>query len=60
MDEIKEVEETFEAGKSKRKPPMPFSHPDFGGAAIWAQSLIERVKKAKKEIDHLSTFIPPC
>jgi len=31
MDEIKEVEETFEAGKQKRRPPMPFSHPQFGG-----------------------------
>lgn len=58
MDEIKEVEETFEAGKSKRKPPMPFSHPEFGGQATWAQSLITRITKAKAEIDHLATFIP--
>jgi dynein heavy chain len=34
-DEIKEVEETFEANP-RRPPPMPFSHPKHGGLAIWA------------------------
>ena len=29
-DEMKEVEETWEAA-TKRPPPMPFSHPKFGG-----------------------------
>ena len=35
MDEIKEVEEIFEQ-QSKKMPPMPISHPKFGGLAIWA------------------------
>lgn len=34
-DEIKEIEETFDQ-RTKRQPPMPFSHPKHGGLAIWA------------------------
>lgn len=44
-DEIKEIEDTFEAN-TKRQPPMPFSHPKFGGLAIWGQNLMVRVDKA--------------
>jgi len=55
-DEIKEVEETFEANP-KRPPPMPFSHPKHGGLAIWAQSLIVRIDKSKTAIAGLY-FIP--
>jgi len=58
-DEIKEVEETFDghdkAGKGP--PPMPFSHPQFGGLAIWARSLIVRIDRAKAAIEGLY-FIP--
>ena len=56
MDEIKEVEELFE-NPQKKKPPMPVSHPKFGGLAIWAQSLITRIDKAKNAI-HGLYFIP--
>lgn len=56
MDEIKEVEELFE-NPSKKKPPMPVSHPKFGGLVIWAQSLIVRIDKAKNAINGLY-FIP--
>ena len=56
MDEIKEVEELFE-NPSKKKPPMPVSHPKFGGLVIWAQSLIVRIDKAKSAISGLY-FIP--
>ena len=58
-DEIKEVEETFDghdkAGKGP--PPMPFSHPQYGGLAIWARSLIVRIDKSKSAIEGLY-FIP--
>jgi dynein heavy chain len=58
-DEIKEVEETFDghdkAGKGP--PPMPFSHPQYGGLAIWARSLIVRIDRAKSAIEGLY-FIP--
>lgn len=56
MDEIKEVEELFE-NPGKKKPPMPVSHPKYGGLAIWAQSLITRIDKAKNAIQGLY-FIP--
>jgi dynein heavy chain len=56
MDEIKEVEELFE-NPSKKKPPMPVSHPKYGGLAIWAQSLITRIDKGKNAIQGLY-FIP--
>jgi len=56
MDEIKEVEELFE-NSSKKKPPMPVSHPKYGGLAIWAQSLITRIDRAKNAITGLY-FIP--
>jgi hypothetical protein len=55
-DEIKEVEETWESYE-KRPPPMPFSHPKYGGLAIWAQSLIVRISKAKTAIENLY-FLP--
>mmetsp|Transcript_20727 Transcript_20727/g.31792 ORF Transcript_20727/g.31792 Transcript_20727/m.31792 type:complete len:207 (+) Transcript_20727:1789-2409(+) len=55
-DEIKEVEETFESNP-KRPPPMPFSHPKHGGLAIWAQSLIVRIDKAKFAVEGMY-FIP--
>jgi len=55
-DEIKEVEETFEANP-RRPPPMPFSHPKHGGLAIWAQSLLVRLKKSMTAIEGLY-FIP--
>jgi len=45
-DEIKEVEETFESAP-KNPPPMPFSHPKYGGLAIWAYSLILRIDKSR-------------
>jgi dynein heavy chain len=58
-DEIKEVEETFDghdkAGKGP--PPMPFSHPQYGGLAIWARALIVRIDRAKTAIEGLY-FIP--
>jgi len=47
MDEIKEVEEQFDNGQQKKKPPMPCSHPKHGGMAIWTQGLIVRIDKAK-------------
>ena len=56
MDEIKEIEELFES-KSKKQPPMPFSHPKYGGMAIWAQSLMVRVEKAYESMENLY-FIP--
>jgi hypothetical protein len=55
-DEIKEVEETFESNP-KKPPPMPFSHPKYGGLAIWAQSLIVRIDRAKAAIEGLY-FVP--
>lgn len=55
-DEIKEVEELFE-NPSKKKPPMPVTHPKYGGLAIWAQSLIVRIDRAKNAISGLY-FIP--
>lgn len=55
-DELKEVEETYESNQ-KRSPPMPYSHPKYGGLAIWAQSLISRIDKVKKCIENLY-FIP--
>jgi dynein heavy chain len=56
MQEIKEVEETFEANL-KRPPPMPFSHPKWAGLAIWAKSLIVRIDKAKNSLENLY-FVP--
>jgi len=44
-------------GYDKKPLPMPISHPKFGGLAIWANSLIVRIKKAKQAIDSLY-FIP--
>ena len=52
MDEIKEVEEQFEA-QNKKRPPMPFSHPKHGGLALWAQSLIFRIDKSKTVNDNI-------
>lgn len=50
MEEIKQIEEIFE---SKNQPPMPFSHPTYGGNAIWSYSLIVRANRAKDAIDGL-------
>jgi len=50
FEEIKEIEERSE---SKDQPPMPFSHPTYGGVAIWLHSLIVRAKRAKAAIDGL-------
>lgn len=36
---------------------MPYSHPHYGGLAIWVYSLIKRVDKAKEAMDGLY-FIP--
>ena len=36
---------------------MPVTHPKYGGLAIWAQSLIVRIDKAKHAINGLY-FIP--
>lgn len=47
IDEIKEVEDMFDS-QNKRPPPMPLSHPKHGGLAIWAQSLIVRIDRAKE------------
>ena len=47
VDEIKEVDSIFEGG-NKKAPPMPISQPKYGGLAIWAQSLIVRIDKAKE------------
>ena len=50
MEEIKQIEEIFE---SKNQPPMPFSHPTYGGNAIWSYSLIVRANRVKDAIDSL-------
>jgi len=56
MDEIKEVEDMFDRAQ-KQAPPMPYSHPHYGGIAIWVYSLIKRIDKAKNSMDGLY-FIP--
>jgi Dynein heavy chain, N-terminal region 1 len=50
IEEIKQIEDIFEA---KTPPPMPFSHPTYGGNAIWSYSLIVRANRAKDAIDGL-------
>lgn len=52
MEEIKEIEETFESEK-KKLPPMPVSHPYYGGVAIWTYSLIVRANRSKAAIEGL-------
>jgi len=52
LQEINEVYETFEA-RNKKPVPMPFSHPNYAGQAIWAYSLIVRLDKARASIRHL-------
>lgn len=54
MDEIKQIEETFDF---KNQPPMPFSHPTYGGTAIWSYSLLTRANRARDAIEGLY-FIP--
>jgi dynein heavy chain len=54
MDEIKQIEETFDF---KNQPPMPFSHPTYGGTAIWSYSLLTRANRALDAIEGLY-FIP--
>ena len=49
INEMKEVEDTFE-GSYKKRPPMPLSHPQYGGLAIWIYSLICRIDRAKEAI----------
>ena len=46
LSEMKEVETQFDIGGSKKRPPMPVSHPQYGGLSIWAYSLISRIDKA--------------
>lgn len=55
-DEIKEVENTWETAQ-KNPPPMPFSHPKYGGLAIWVLSLTVRIYKAKSAMENLY-FLP--
>jgi|LauGreDrversion4_2_1035121.scaffolds.fasta_scaffold03293_5 Dynein heavy chain, N-terminal region 1 len=50
MEEIKQIEEIFE---SKNPAPMPFSHPTWGGNAIWSYSLMVRANRVKAAIDSL-------
>lgn len=58
MAEIKEVELQFDTGASnKKRPPMPCSHPQYGGLAIWAYSLIKRLEYSKNQIENLY-FVP--
>jgi hypothetical protein len=55
---MKEVETQFDVGGSKKRPPMPVSHPFYGGLSIWAYSLITRIDKAYNMIQELY-FCPP-
>lgn len=54
---MKEVETQFDIGGSKKRPPMPVSHPYYGGLSIWAYSLITRIDKAHNMIQELY-FVP--
>lgn len=54
LNEIHEVEMLYEAHTSSKKTiPMPFSHPKWGGLAIWAYSLIKRLEKSREAVRHL-------
>jgi hypothetical protein len=54
LNEITEVEHLFEAHTSSKKTiPMPFSHPKWGGLAIWAYSLSTRLQKSRESIRNL-------
>lgn len=54
LNEIHEVEMLFEAHtNSKKTIPMPFSHPKWGGLAIWAYSLIKRLEKSREAVRNL-------
>ena len=58
--EIKEVEDTYDLHTNhtkNKRPPMPFSHPEFAGMAIWIQSLIVRIDKARDALERMN-FIP--
>lgn len=58
LDEMREVEDLFDkCPKPTSAPPLPHSHPQFAGIAIWMYSLIKRIDKAKFSIDGLY-FIP--
>jgi hypothetical protein len=37
---------------------MPVSHPQYGGLAIWAMALIERLKKVEDLIKEKMYFVP--
>lgn len=54
LAEIKEIEETYESSNASKKAiPYPFSHPKWGGQAIWAYSLIVRLKRAREKVGYL-------
>jgi hypothetical protein len=53
------VEATFDLGAGKNKrPPMPVSHPHYGGLAIWAMGLIERLRRVEDLIKEKMYFVP--
>ena len=54
MEEIKQIDDMFEMVQSNKiQPPMPFSHPNQAGVAIWSYSLLMRANRAKDAIDGL-------
>jgi len=53
-DEMKEVRDLFDTTQNSHKnkrPPMPYSHPKYSGMAIWVKSLIQRIDKARDQLD---------
>jgi dynein heavy chain len=60
IEEIREIEQQFDVGMSgKRRPPMSMSNPTFGGLAVWALSLIQRLEKAYALTENMY-FVPHC
>jgi dynein heavy chain len=58
LPEVKEIETQFDLGAGKNKrPPMPVSHPQYGGLAIWALSLITRLNKIEELMEKMY-FVP--
>lgn len=52
--EIKEVQELFDSNTNKKnRPPMPYSHPQYAGMAIWVKSLISRIDKGRDQLDQM-------
>jgi hypothetical protein len=43
----------------KRRPPMSVSNPTYGGLAVWALSLIQRLEKAYELTENMY-FVPHC